>query len=405
MTYKAPYYLAVGLGPHAFWPLPKHILGEAYERYLQSKNPDDILTHPYWNTEYVHLGPFRLTSFDPGDRISFEAYPGYYLGRPKLDAIHVQIITDQNTALSNLLAGSIQVAPASALTAEAGLEAKRIWDASADGIVHVKSSSIRLFEPQHNPAVQVEPSTFDPRVRRAIYHALDREELAEVLNGSRDRVAWSLLEDGDPLLPAVKDGLRHFTFDPARSRALLAEVGWVAGADGALRHSGDGRTFQLPIWGTPGREQEMHIYASYLRAVGLEVEELMMAAARYRNREYRASFPGWDFTGTSLTKMMTDAASAPQNNWSGNNNGYDDPRARRLVDALESTMVPQEQAQAMKAIHDFVVAELPALPIYFLVQYTAVKKGVKAFEDIAGADGSDRQYGGYARNAYLWDVQ
>lgn len=65
MTYKAPYYRAVGLGPHAFWPLPRHILGEAYERYTQTGNVDDILAQRYWTTEYVHLGPFQATAFSP----------------------------------------------------------------------------------------------------------------------------------------------------------------------------------------------------------------------------------------------------------------------------------------------------------------------------------------------------
>lgn len=83
--------------------------------------------------------------------------------------IHLQIITDQNTILSNLLAGTVHVAPASALVAEAGAEAKRLWDASGQGTVHVKNSSLRLFEPQHNPSYQMEQTVLDPRVRKAIH--------------------------------------------------------------------------------------------------------------------------------------------------------------------------------------------------------------------------------------------
>jgi peptide/nickel transport system substrate-binding protein len=405
ITYKAPYYLASDLGPHAFWPLPRHILGEAYDRYQETKNLDDFQGHRYWTSEYVHLGPFRLTSFDPGQRVSFEAFDRYFLGRPKVDVINLQIITSQNTLLANLLAGSLQIAPASSLVAASGAEARRLWQGGDQGTVLVKDASIRLVEPQHQPSVQMEPAILNPRVRRAFYHALDREDLAEVLNGSRESVAWSLLERSDPLYPAAPDDLRQFNYDLNRSRALLTEAGWRAGPDGAFRHEGDGRPFRTAIWGTPGREEETHIYAAYWRALGVEVEEYMFPAARYQDREYRAAFPGWDFTGTSLLKMMSDPASGLANNWRGNNNGYDNPEARRLVEALETTIVERDQLRAMKAISDFVVAELPALPIFFLVQYTAVNKNVKAFDDIAGADGSERQYGGYARNAHLWDVQ
>ena len=130
----------------------------------------------------------------------------------------------------------------------------------------------------------------------------------------------------------------------------------------------------------------------------------MVPPARSSDREARAQFPGWAFTGTNLTKMMSDRAAGPENSWIGNDNGYENPAARRLVDALETTIVEREQIQAIRAISDFVAAELPALPIFFLVQYTAAHKSVKAFDDMAGSDGSERQYGGYARNAYLWDM-
>jgi peptide/nickel transport system substrate-binding protein len=405
ITYKAPYFMATDLGPHAFWPLPRHILGEAYERYLQSKSLEEIQAMPYWTSEYVHLGPFRLTSFDPGQRLTFEAYDSYFLGRPKIDVVHLQIITDQNTILSNLLAGALHVAPASSLVAETGAEAKRLWDGSGQGTVHVKDSSLRLFVPQHGPAYQMERTLLDPRVRKAVIHALDRAEMAEVLNGSRESIAWAILGHDETMYAGARDGLREYVHDPARARTLLADVGWQAAPDGSLRHSGDGRPFPTAIRGTPGRDEEMHIYASYLRALGMGVEENMLPAARSNDREYPAQFPGWHTTGGNVTKMMSDRAAGPENNWTGNPDGYDNPAARRLIDALETTMAEREQIAAMKAISDFVTAELPALPIFFLVQYTAAHKNVKAFDDMPGSDGSERQYGGYARNAYLWDLQ
>jgi peptide/nickel transport system substrate-binding protein len=405
ITYKAPYYLATHLGPHAFWPLPRHLLSEAWDRYQETRSLDDLVSHRYWTSEYVHLGPFRVTSFDADQRISFEAFGDYFLGRPKIDVIHLQIISSQNTILANLLSGAVHIAPASALVADTGAEAKRLWDGSGQGTVHVKESSVRLVEPQWRPWLQVEATTFDPRVRQAFYHALNREELAELLSASRESVAWSILSKDDPLYPAARDALRHYTYDVARARALLAEVGWSPGPDGLLRHSSDGRIFRTILWGTPGRDQEMNVYAAYWRALGVEVEEYMTPPSRYRDREGRAQFPGWDFTGSGIIEMMGQPAAAPDNRWTANNNGYDNLAARRLVDSLETTMIERDQLQSMKAISDFIVAELPALPVFFLVQYTAVSRNVKAFDDLAGADGSERRYGGYARNAYLWDLQ
>jgi ABC-type transport system substrate-binding protein len=151
------------------------------------------------------------------------------------------------------------------------------------------------------------------------------------------------------------------------------------------------------MWGTPGRDQETALYASYWRAMGMEAEELAMAPARYADPSYRSSFPGWGMTGAALLTEMK--AAVPSNV-----RGYDDPRALRLADALETTIVASEQEQAMRAINDYVVTELPVLPIFYGVFYTAAHRGVKAFDDIAGAEGQERFYGGYTRNAYLWDL-
>src|SRR5205823_14471138 len=47
ITYRAPYFQGALLGPFMFWPLPQHLLGEAYQRYLATKNPDEVLNSPY----------------------------------------------------------------------------------------------------------------------------------------------------------------------------------------------------------------------------------------------------------------------------------------------------------------------------------------------------------------------
>ena len=72
-----------------------------YERFAASKNLDDLLKDPYWTSGYVSTGAFRLTSFDPGAGMDFEAYNGYFLGRPKIDVIHLRIFNDDATLLSN----------------------------------------------------------------------------------------------------------------------------------------------------------------------------------------------------------------------------------------------------------------------------------------------------------------
>lgn len=404
--YKSVYFLGGMLGLREFWPHPQHILGDPHARYLATGDSDELVNLRYWTTDYVHLGPFRLTSFDPGEGTVYHAYDGYFLGRPKVDVIRVRSFPDPNGLFSNLLAGAVDISADSALSTELGFQLKDRWEGNGEGTVYVLQGFTRFVAPQWRPAVQMEAAIFDVRVRAALFHAIDRDSLSE-----REQAAWSLLPPGDRLYEATKDGFRRYPYDPDRARAILREGGWVPASDGVLRNSVDGRRFRSSIWNTPGgRSWETPVYADYWRRIGLDVEEFTIPAARSRDSEFRASYPGWEASSSGqgdgiLGRIDWPPASA-QNRWLGERGGYEDPRGWALLDRYRSSLSERDQLQAMKAISDYVVAELPFLATYYTADHIGVRKGIKALDDVeGGAIASSPPFGTYTRNAHLWDVQ
>jgi peptide/nickel transport system substrate-binding protein len=402
--YKQPYWLATALGPGAFWPLPRHILNDVYQQYVATKNVDTVLQHPYWTSGYVHLGPFRMTSFDPGQGFSFQAHDRYFLGRPKIDTIQVRIYGDQNTLLAAVYAGAVDVVPELALREATGIPLRDTWRTTGDGTVHILAGPLRRARPQFRPGVQMEPTVLDPRVRTALYHALDREELADAVGGgNRQLTAWAMLPASDPNYEAVRDSLRQFNYSPDRARAILRDVGWTPGGDHMLRHSSDGRPFRTALWGSPDADREIAAYAAYWRAIGVEVDEFTIGGAQARDPAARAQFPGWDLTAAEIIDEMKQPPAGPENRWSGNRTGYDNPQARTLVEALERSITPADQLRAMRAINDLVTSQMLTLFMFNNPTIVAARKGVKAFGDIAGGENYGL-YGSYYRNAYLWDI-
>jgi peptide/nickel transport system substrate-binding protein len=352
----------------------------------------------------VHLGPYRLTGFEPGESISFQAYPGYFLGKPKIDTIHVRSFRDENILFANLLGGAIDMFPDPALHAELAEELREQWEPTGKGTVHVLLGTTSFLAPQWRPSVQREPANLDLRVRRALYQAVDRESFPDLT-----RPAWSVLPPGDRYYDATKDGLRRYPYDPTRSRALLQEAGWSPGADGMLRHSSDGRRFQNRISTVAsGRLWEVATYADAWRRLGIEVEELQQPAARSRDLEYRASFPSWEATsagqGDSILGRLAGPAASAENRWSGNRGGYEDPAAQLLLARYFRSMAEPEQLQAMRELGDLIANDLPFLIFYYSTHHTGFRSGVKALDDIGGGQQSSRPYGTYSRNAHLWDI-
>jgi peptide/nickel transport system substrate-binding protein len=410
VTFGRPYYRGATLGLLGFWPVPRHILGPLYERYLATGVADDIVNSPYWSAEYVHLGPFRVAQYDPAEGFTFEAHDRFFLGRPKIDVVRARVFTDQGTLFSNLLAGTVDMVPDLALIAERGAQLKEQWEGSGAGVVHIRGGAPYVLTPQFRAAFQREAANLDLSVRAALYHALDREAISEAVNGGqRDLAAWSILARTDELYEPTRDTLRRYAYSTDRARALLRDAGWTPGPDGVLRHASDGRRYQTQMTATPGREREMALLASFWRQVGVEVEEIPMTPVLVRDRERRAQFPGWEATGAGAGHSILDvfgppAANAP-NRWVGNRPGYEDPRAQPLIDALRGSPTQQAHAQAMRSISEYVAAELPILMLYHLADYLGVRRGVTALDDLAGGQGANPIYGSYSRNAHLWDVQ
>jgi peptide/nickel transport system substrate-binding protein len=408
--FKGPYNRFNQLGLRAFWPYPQHILGPAYERYLATRNAEEVTNLRYWTSEYVHLGPFRLTSFDPGDAIVLQAYDGYFLGRPRADTVRVRVFGDGNTLTANLLVGAIDLVVESTLEPEIAIELEERWKASGEGTVVRRRSSLRHLTPQWRPAVQTQPANFDVRVRAALYHALDRATLAEALRGDRDLIAWEMMVEGELLHDAAKDGLRRYVYDPARALALLRDVGWSPGPDGMLRNASDGRPFSNSITGTSGAtSRETAAMVDYWRRIGVDAEQHTIPDALVRNAETRATYPAWENSSTGPGDQLLDRLQGPaataENRWSGNRGGYEDPQAQRLLQTYSTSLTFPEQFAAMKAISDFVTETLPFSIIFVTTLDVAVRKGVKALDDHQGGDGATRPYGTYSRNAHLWELQ
>jgi peptide/nickel transport system substrate-binding protein len=407
LVFSDPYYLASALGVELFWPYPEHLLGGAFAAYQASKNASEFLNLPYWTSGYVNLGPFRVTGFQPGEGVTFEAYPGYFLGKPSLDQVRVRVFADQNTLFSNLLAGAVQMFLSVTLEPQLGAQLRDIWTRGGEGTVHAVPGYTRFMLPQWRPAFQREQAVFDVRVRAGLYHALDRETISDAVQaGRRDLVAYSVLSPQERSFAAARDGLRQYTYDPDRARSLLREAGWLPDQEGALRHASDGRRFQTAVWANARWGSETTAIADYWRRLGIEVEEYLKPAVATGDREARASFPGWETTsryGDDILRAISEPPAGPENRWSGSAHGYNDPRARTLVDAYRRSLTERDQLNATREVSDFVASELSMLLMYYEADYIGVRKGVRALDDVQG--GANSNYGLFTRNAHLWSAE
>jgi peptide/nickel transport system substrate-binding protein len=404
--WRGPYYQADSIGLRALWPQPRHILESSY----QTLDRPAFVNLPYWTSEYVHLGPFRMADFRPGELLTFAAYEGYFLGKPKADRVIIRMYNDEAVLYSAVLAGAIDVLMDNSLSGDLGLELKETWDSSGGGTVHVGMSTTRFVSPQFDPELQHFPPVLDARVRQALLFGLDRAMISSVVQrGHGELIANALLPPGDRLYEAVKDGFAQYVFDQARARSMLGELGWSPGADGVLVGP-EGRRFNVGLWTTEGGEKEIAVIADYWKQIGVSAEQYVFAGAVVRDREARSKFPGFETSargsGDSLLSRVDSRTSAvPRNNYSGANRGhYVNPRIDELIDRYRQSADPRQQAPAIKALSDALAADLPLMLLYYNPTTPAVRKGVKALDDFRGGSEASRLFGTFSRNAHEWDL-
>ncbi|MGA3037162.1 MAG: peptide ABC transporter substrate-binding protein [Vulcanimicrobiaceae bacterium] len=190
--------------------LPKHILG-----------PGTSINQAPYNGLPVGIGPFRYTAYNRGNDVEMEANPYYWRGMPKLHKVIYKIITDDNTRLTQLQSGELDLSDL--------INGTQV--ASAKAIPGKKSAtrpsqymSGLFFNTSHKVVS-------DPVVRRALRLATDRATaFNKVVLGNGvmtesvvPQIARDWLDLGAP------------KYDPPAAAKMLDEDGWKLGPD-KIRH-------------------------------------------------------------------------------------------------------------------------------------------------------------------------
>jgi len=160
----------------------------------------------------VGTGPFRFVEWAKGSRITLARNPDYHGTPARLSEVIFRIITDRQAQIAALKAGDVDAIPNMGAS-------EALPDFQADPRFHVE---IGATEGETILAINnAKPFLDDPRVRRAMAHAIDKEAIL-IAQESQAKLIGSHFS---PSHPAYVDLTGTYPYDPAKARALLAEAG------------------------------------------------------------------------------------------------------------------------------------------------------------------------------------
>lgn len=232
--------------------LPKHLLeGKDITQSPLARNP-------------VGLGPFKLKEWKTQERIELVANPDYFEGRPCLDRYIMRIIPDAATTFMELKAGGVDWTGLSPFQFDRQTNTPYFQQ-------NFKKYSYLAFAYTYMGFNLESPLFKDRRVRQAIAHAIDKDELV------RGALAGHGVPATGPYKPDAwfyNPNVKKYDFDPRKSEALLREAGWVRSErDGWLYK--DGRRFVFTVLINQGnslREKTAQIIQYRLKQIGIDMQ-------------------------------------------------------------------------------------------------------------------------------------
>lgn len=337
------------------------------------------------NIRPVGTGPYRFTSFAPGDLLRAELNPNYHMdNRPYFDTIEVKGGGDAVSAARAVLqtgdfdyAWNLQVED----------ELLKRLEAAGRGKVNVVDGAniefIQLNVTDPNREVDGErshistqhPAFRDPAVRQAMALLCDRNALEQFIYGRGGPVAANFLNNP----PRFRSPNMRWEFSIEKANQILDGAGWVRGRDNIRAKDGVRLRFVFQTSVNAPRQRTQAIIKQAAQRAGIDLELKSVVASVFFSADvanpdtytklyadmqmYTTTMPQAD-PQLFMNQYVSWEVSQKANNWQGRNivrwrnEEYD-----RIFREAEGELDPVKRAALFIRMNDLIVSSNHVIPL------------------------------------------
>ena len=320
--------------------------------YREKVGPEGFAANP------VGAGPYKIVKNVQGQEVVFERFEDYWAGSPKgkpaIKTLHVRFVPELATEVTNLL----------------GRQTDWIWNINPDQIAQinkmphlqaVQQESMRIGYVSIDAAGRsgADNPLTKLKVRQAIWHAVNRQEMADKLVQGGSRVPSA------PCFPSQfgcdADAAVKYPYDPAKAKALLAEAGFPNGFDVEMLTSVTPTSWPAAV-------------QNYLTAVGIRVRMNHMNVAPAIQKAWRGEAPLYMQSWGSYSINDVSAIFPVMYGKDANDNYSKDPELEKLVAAGGAANDGAARKKAYSAAIKIMTEQAYWLPLHTYVNAYAFAK-------------------------------
>jgi peptide/nickel transport system substrate-binding protein len=337
---------------------------EEFEADAGSQNADGIFqpSGTYGTEHPTGTGPYKFDSWTPGEQLVLTRNDDYWGEAANVERLIFRPIGDNAARLQALQTGEIQgydlVEPQDVPTIEGD-----------DNLQLIERPPFNVGWVTIN---QAKPPMDNPLVRRAVAHALNREEVVSSFYGGRGVVASQFMP---PDIFGYAEDVRTYEYNPAISRRLLQEAGLTLPVEVEFWYPTDVSRDYMP---DPKRNFEA--FAADLNAAGFRVVP--------KTAPWRPDYVGRVNDGTAghLNLIGWIADFADPDNFIGTffqspsaQFGMEEPAIHELLDRAEIESDPARREQLYQQANRLIMENVPGVPYVHAAAALTFQSNVQGF--------------------------
>ncbi|HDI59760.1 MAG TPA: ABC transporter substrate-binding protein [Desulfobacteraceae bacterium] len=324
----------------------------------EARDPGEVGQKP------IGTGAYKLVEWVKGSYLRLEANENYWEGAPPIKTVEVNPITESSTRFAALVSGKVDLVT--------GVPVELYDKVAANPKLETINRPARraIFLALGNapgaPAADI-------RVRKAIYMAIDEDEIVEkVMRGQATPTA----QVPDPATIGYNPDLQRYPFDPAKAKALLKEAGYENGFEITLAAPNDRYVQDAQI---------AEAVAKYLAKVGikvnLDVKPKSVFFPEVQEGKHDFYLIGWldgafDMGRTYFNLLHTLDKERGYGTWNGTR--YSDADIDRLLQSTTHIVDQAERAKTLQELNKLAMTDKIAwIPLHYQQDIYALQKAAQ----------------------------
>ena len=316
-------------------------------------------------------GRYKFVEQVAEDHIDIVANEDYWGEVPEIKNVRFRPISNEATRTATMLSGEVDLCVDIAVR-----DVERLQNTEGINVVTqpgLRAIYLNIDGRDESPAVEGQNPMADPKVRQAMYHAIDIDTIIQnVMNGMATPMVSYIPETyigGDP-------SAERLQYDPELAQQLLTEAGYPDGFTVTLDAPNDRYVNDADV---------AQAVAGYLERVGITVNLNLMPKANFftyiKPAQNQTGFlmTGWSDSsgdGTTLARDLLHSYTDEATMGAVNRGHYSNPEVDALVEEAMQTIDEEQRAELVRQADAIAREEVAYIPLHWEHDIYAMKDDI-----------------------------